>query len=64
MIPSGSGWAAAQPAPASPALLQTIARCAEALEGLENTVEPATVGQEIWERKGWNRVESGWRGFF
>ena len=37
---------------------------AEALEGLENTVEPATVGQEIWERKGWNRVESGWRGFF
>jgi hypothetical protein len=24
---------------------------------------PATAGQEIWERKGWNQVGSGWRPF-
>ena len=33
------------------------------LDSLEK-MEPATPSQEIFERKGWNRVESGWRGFF
>jgi pentatricopeptide repeat protein len=26
--------------------------------------EPASPGQEIWERKGWNQIDGGWRGFF
>ena len=25
---------------------------------------PATAGEELWERKGWNRIDGGWRGLF
>ena len=35
-------------------------------EGIEceAAAEPAGVGQEIFERKGWNAIDGGWRGLF
>ena len=33
-------------------------------EADEDGCRPATAGEEIWERKGWNTIDSGWSGFF
>ena len=30
----------------------------------EEMARPASVSEEIWERKGWNQIDGGWRGFF
>lgn len=37
---------------------------AAGLNSVRPVPEPASVGEEIWERKGWNQIDSGWHGFF
>ena len=55
-VPASAGGAGALPEDALAAVLEN-AKPAEGLEEPPPAAKPASVSQEIWERKGWNSMD-------